>query len=315
MDQVTTDAGYAIDAGATAVLTILPPDPRLILRIGIGTASVPVTLDTGSPGLRVLASALDGGVTLTGTPMNYAYHDNNLVLNGVIGMAPITIAGKTTPPIPIMVITAACKYPSEGDECDSGTPVTGDLLGSEGIFGVSLRIYPNDDGVDSPVAQLPDHPAFLIHVPGADADAGLLVLGPASDLLAGAATVQLPPEDAGAGAPYPSWNDRGIPSLVQDETSNASYPMPASLDTGNPGPYIEWPVQAGSPATGDCISVTVGTLSPKPIGFYTFGEGSNPYTVDVEISDAGFMNLGVTPFLYYDVVFVPWSGMVGLRRH
>jgi len=119
-----------------------------------------ILVDTGSSGLRLLASAL----TLTlprasdsnGNPIgNCAAFANNNFAWGPVATADIQIAGETASSVPIQLIGAS-SFPAVPAACDTGgTATTAALLGAEGILGVGLFRQDCGSTCASAGAQLP----------------------------------------------------------------------------------------------------------------------------------------------------------------
>jgi hypothetical protein len=142
-------------ASAQQSVTIpLDPNPEgngfsnfITVSVGGGPPSE-VLLDTGSTGLRFLASHIGPDVTLTDIPVTYGYSSGNY-LTGVLGFAPVSFPDASAPlstagPIAIQVVTSLT--------CKADTPdCPGWQATQSGVMGVA---YDNDQ-IFNPLAQLP----------------------------------------------------------------------------------------------------------------------------------------------------------------
>ncbi|MBS7538255.1 hypothetical protein [Ancylobacter lacus] len=113
-----------------------------------GGAPGEVLLDTGSTGLRILASAVGPEVRLTDIPVTYSYTSGN-VLRGVLGYARVAFPGSdpavaTEREIAIQVVQSVGCKPSKPD-------CPGWRGGEKGVMGVAYM----PDAAFNPLAQLP----------------------------------------------------------------------------------------------------------------------------------------------------------------
>ena len=163
---------------------------RFAVWVSINGVPVQAMLDTGAPGLRVLASAIaDAGVTAldSGNPLQIDYN-GGLVLSGYAASADVGLQGLATPlvGVPMQVVTSACDLQFDAQAPDGSTPctpATPQIFGMSATLGISLRQYRTTGAVTlrSPLASLAGYPPFIVHLNGASAtpgdDAGTIEIG------------------------------------------------------------------------------------------------------------------------------------------
>jgi hypothetical protein len=327
---------------SSAPETLVLPSPRdvpielelggtfMFVQLQIGdSAPFRARLDTGSSGLRMLAGTVSDAAfaSITDTPVAYGYgdYDSNLAIYGVVAWGDVTFSDGTTgplttaSPIPVMLVqTSGC---GQAGTCRSLPEL---FNGAPAILGIGMEGDSGGYGIGNPIAQLPGHPPFVIHVPPDGASPAVLRIGSSpSDSLA-FETFQLRPYAGSIPLPNgtPVWNDFGIPSCLQDETSATTYCSGSLWDTGNPTSYVQWPPQPVPYTTvlpaGTAVNVTIGP-STAPMGAYQLIVGAEPEPGADEIlvipAGEANINLGVTLFSHYDALFDQEHGIVGLAQH
>lgn len=305
-------------------------DSSFFLPVTIGNAAPVDTLfDTGSSGLRVLANAIPESALdrVTGQNVSYSFHDG-IELRGVVAYARVAIGTMTTPEaIPIMLIQSVGCTASDPDCAAAGKSIDDyESIGPSAIIGVGMRSKTSDAGIGNPIVQFHDHPSFLVHSLDRGTTTTTLTIGVSVETKAQFNRYQL--EALSDGAPLqdgtPAWNDRGIPSCINDRTNAISYCVPVELDSGNSDAYVEWPEHTDSTATtiasGTDLDVAIGP-SDAAITEYEFVVGATPLPgvdlVKIEAAPAApaapYMNLGTSIFFRYDVLFDSYLGVQGLR--
>lgn len=245
-------AGLAAPAAAEGTRVVVPIR-RTVLPDGVVRYSVPVSvgggapidalLDTGSFGLRILASALSPDqYRATDTERRFPYGSGAL-LSGPIATATVRVGdAETAAPIGFQLVrSVGCT--ERMPNCPAGSVsaerygIGGDGLADQGfkaILGTSLLRAPAEVAANSPLPDLVDS-SYLVILPRAGDDApGELILNPAPEEAAGFALFRLEPQaDAGGGA-APGWKDARLPGCATQDRGRPKC-APTLLDTGAPG--------------------------------------------------------------------------------
>jgi predicted aspartyl protease len=201
------------------------------VRIGPpGSATAQLILDTGSSGIRILASALDPSVyQRTGTMLTETF-DNGMVFDGEQATAIVAVGDAATPlAIDIEVVDSVSCAPSTPDcVAAAGASALTDV-GTMGSFGVGLRGY-SGSTLFSAIAQLPTaQQSYAIHL-DSSGTTGSLAIGLGSDELASYQFVALTPDPSGPHPnTVPAWNDLGVP--VCFAVAAAPVTQPCSAET------------------------------------------------------------------------------------
>jgi hypothetical protein len=300
---------------------------RMYVQVQLGTAPpFKALLDTGSSGLRVVTGTVpdEAFASISHTGVSYAYgtYTSSVTISGVVAFAQFTIDRLTTSkPIPVMlVLGSGCL---QGESCRT---LQDEFSEAPAILGIGAEGLSGDYGIGNPIAQLPGHPPFVVHVTAAGPPTATLRIGRLATDATAFQTFQLA-SLGGAGSPLadgtPVWNDFSIPSCIEDETTGSRYCFPSLWDTGDPTSYV---ASSGQPAPytselalGTAVNVTVGPVT-APMGSYQFVVGAYPAPgvdeVQVEPqSSGGYINLGMALFIHYDALFDQENGIVGLARH
>jgi hypothetical protein len=326
---VAIGCGPSSDGGLVAAPEEVPitvTGERFVVPIQVGDAPpFDALLDTGSWGLRVRPGVLpDSAYQATDTQVAYGY-GGDLSIYGIVALARVTFGTRSTAaPIPIMIIQQSACPPDTG--CDPEQVLDAHFSGLAAILGVGMRTDAFDYGIGNPIAQLPGHPPFVVHVPGAESTTGVLRIGALPSDPTAFTTYALSPF---AGGPplhdgTPAWNDVAVPTCVDVEPTNASYCLPSLWDTGDPTAYIAWP---GEPSPyvmqlplGSAVNITLGPNTPAPVS-YGFLVGPDPTPgVDLVVVEPGggqqpYINPGIGLFFHYDALFDQERGVVGLAAN
>lgn len=288
-----------------------------------GGPPIDAMLDTGSFGLRVLATALrPDQYTSTGTERRYPY-GSGAVLRGPIAKASVALGSASTEArIGIQVVTSVgCA--SERPHCPvskipaSQYGIGGDGFAGEGfkaILGVSLRRAPAATGANNPLADIVDS-SWIINLPRpGEAAPGDLILDPAPEETAGFTAFQLQPQagETGDGA---GWMDARLPGCLK---LGGAEPVcaPTLLDSGAPGVVL---------MTEDVSSSSTGTGVPASLSFSegtadvgaAFVTGSDPATTIKREPPRQFgprIMAGSVPFYMLSVLYDAKHGTIALKR-
>jgi outer membrane autotransporter protein len=307
--------GSAAAHAQDSVTIPLAPNPQgngidnfITVSVGGGPASE-VLLDTGSTGLRFLASQIGPDVTVTNIPVTYGYSSGNY-LTGYLGYAPVAFpdagAPLSTPgPIAIQVV--------ESVTCKADTP---DCPGWEatqsGVMGVA---YDNEQ-IFNPLAQLAGNlgSGFII----VDNDLTNPSLSP--EVVVGLTPSNMQgfvfaPLGTTTGGSQPAglnvWNTKGIYTCFAVNSGSQGC-FDSVFDTGaSLGSFVtpDSP-QFGPVAAGSTVTMTV----PDAISLSTVA-GDEPWTNQYVYEPAhggtpGY-NTGALVYRYYAVLFDAWTGQIG----
>jgi hypothetical protein len=298
---------------------------RFAVWVTVNGVRVQAMLDTGAPGLRVLASAIgDAGVTaLDSGPLEISYN-GGLVLNGYAASADIGLQGLPDPiaDVPMQVVTSACERQFAEEAPDGAipcTPTTPTIFGMAATLGISLRQSRTEDAVTlrSPLASMPGYPPFIVHMNGTSAavggDAGSIEIG-----VTGEERATFPYWIHLSGGPAPVWSDLSVQSCIRDETADGGcWTQGTFLDTGNTNPYIESD-EAGAPTPGakwpaaDTAAIELLGPSGCVMAQYTV-PGSTVAVRKLAAGTTTANNVGYGVFYQVDVLFDPASGWIGIR--
>ena len=297
---------------------------RYSVPVSIGGGQpIDAMLDTGSFGLRVLATALrPDQYASTDTERRYPY-GSGAVLRGPIATAIVALgSASTASPIGIQVVTSVgCA--SERPHCPvSKIPahqygIGGDGFAGEGfkaILGVSLRRAPAATGANNPLADVVDS-SWIINLPRpGEAAPGNLILDPAPEEAAGFTAFQLQPQagETGDGA---GWMDARLPGCLKQGDARPVC-APTLLDSGAPGVVI-MTQDVSSPssiATGVPASLSFSEgASDVSAAFVT---GSDPATTIKRSPPRQFgprIMAGSVPFYAFSVLYDAKHGTIGLK--
>ena len=255
---------------------------RMYVDVQLGSAPpFKALLDTGSSGLRILEGTVPDSTfaSITTTAVTYAYgnYESTIAINGVVAFTNVTIDKLTTAnPIPVMLV--------QGSGCTQSSScrtLQDEFSDAPAKLGVGTEANAKSYGIGNPIAQLPGHPSFVIHVSTDYTSPAFMRIGQLpTDALAfktfrlGTLSGGVPLSDG-----TPVWNDFSIPTCIDDQTMGTSYCLPSPWDTGDPTSYVSWPEQPVSYTTelpvGSAVNVTIGP-SNAPMGAYQFVVGASP---------------------------------------
>jgi hypothetical protein len=239
--------------------------PVLIAEVVIGGQTLRVLLDTGSTGLRVLASRVPPAAARYTGPASPLGYGTGIVISGNLARANIQLGPyQSIGPIPIELVTGIICAPQQPN-CPAAGGQKPVMFGGQfdGIMGVSPR---PDADVVNPLWRLPRNlgQAFAIHY-APTGQSSVLVGVPA----AGYTLVHLKPTRPGGLAPPPDrspsaseappgWDPRISGCFTLSTLVGGKACGPTLFDTGTPGLLIQTP--GGSPGavpSGTSIGLTV----------------------------------------------------------
>jgi hypothetical protein len=287
---------------------------RFVVQLSVNGVPVTAVLDTGSPGLRIVAANVaDAGLTQLDAAVTIPFNGGETLV-GYEATGTVALDGLAIQDVPIQVVTSVCN----GSDCDASS-----ILGVEpAILGVSLRPATSAGAPTmlSPLSYATGYPPFFVQMYGDAAvpsdDGGVLQIGVTqADYSSFPYWVPLPsiPPDGGA----PVRNDLAVRSCIRDVTADgACWTQQTYLDTGDPGPYIQ-ALDAGAPVPGMPWSAGIARVTllgqggSCAIGGYSIPASS----VYVRSMDAGTPrnNPGYELFYHFDVLYDPANARLGLR--
>jgi hypothetical protein len=290
------------------------------VRVGsAGAATAQVVLDTGSSGLRILASAIDASTyQRTGTMLTETF-DNGMVFDGEQATAIVAVGDAATPQaIDIEVVDdVSCSATTPDCIGSAGASVLTDV-GTMGIFGVGLRGY-SDSTLFSAVAQLPAaQQSYAIHL-DAGGTTGSLAIGLSTDDFASYQLVPLAPDPSGAQHPntVPAWNDAAVPVCFAVAGSAVTQPCADEtlFDSGTTEIVL---MDGGIPASAADAAgyLTAGTAFDASFGSaFDWATTATQGEIYVAASSSpGFDRiLGMPFFAAYDLAFDIAGGRIGIR--
>jgi len=298
-----------------SVTVPLDPNPQgngfsnfITVSVGGGPASE-VLLDTGSTGLRFLASQIGPDVTVTNIPVTYGYSSGNL-LTGYLGFAPVAFPDASAPlstpgPIAIQVVeTVTCK--------NSVPNCPGWQATQSGVMGVA---YDNDQ-IFNPFAQLAGNlgSGFIVVSNDLANPTGLreVVIGLTPSNMQGFLFSPLAPTPGGLQpAGLNVWNTKSVYTCFSVNGGSQGC-FDTVFDTGagagsfiTPNSPLFGPVTPGSTVTTTVpnvmtLSLVAGSEAWTNQYFYDPAHGGTP----------GF-NSGAEPYRYDAILFDAFTGKIG----
>jgi Protein of unknown function (DUF3443) len=289
------------------------------VRVGpVGAATAQCVLDTGSSGLRILASALDSSVyQRTGTMLTETF-DNGMVFDGEQATAIVAVGDAATPQaIDIAVIDSVSCSTANPDCVGSAGASSLTDVGTMGIFGVGLRGY-SDSTLFSAIAQLPtEQQSYAIHLDGSGS--GSLAVGLSADDFASYQFVALSPDPSGAQHPnhVPAWNDVAVPVCFAVAGSAVTQPCATEtlFDSGTTEVVLEDGGIASSAADAAGY-LDAGTAFDASFGSaFDWATTATQGEIYVAASDSPNFDriLGMPFFAAFDLAFDIQAGRIGVR--
>jgi hypothetical protein len=297
--------------------TRLGPEP--IAEVIIGGQTLRVLLDTGSTGLRVLASRVSpDAVQHTGPAPPYRY-DSGLMISGDLARANIQLGPyQSVGPIPIEVVTGMTCAPRQPN-CPAAGGQKPVMFGGQfdGIMGVSPRLAA---GIINPLWQLPHglgH-AFAIHYDPTGQSSVLVGVPAAGYTLvrfnpARPGGLSVPPNRSpNASEAPPGWDPRISVCFTLSTLPGGNACGPTLFDTGTSGLVIQTP--GGSPGavpSGTPIGLTV----PASGLSYTYTTGPNSTATTAAVTPRPIIRsiVGLPVFATADVRYDLADGTIGFR--
>jgi len=296
------------------------PGMLIPVRVGPpGSATAQVILDTGSSGLRILASALDSSVYhRTGTKLTNTF-DNGMVFDGEQATAIVAVGDAATPQeIDIEVVdSVSCSASTPDCVTAAGASALTDV-GTMGAFGVGLRGY-SSSTLFSPIAQLPTAmQSYSIHL-DSGATSGSLAIGLSASDLSSYQRVPLSPDSSGSQHPngVPAWNDLAAPVCFAVAAVPVAQPCAAetAFDSGTTEVVlIDGDVPAAEQDSAGYLAAGT-TFEASLTGVFDWPTTATTGEIYVAESGPGSFDriLGMPFFSTHDVAFDLQGGAIGIR--
>ena len=272
---------------------------RYAIPIGVGATSVWASLDPGSADLRVLPGVLRAAdVYRTKPPVT-----NRRQPGGMGSQAYLTI-GALVGLVPIQLVSSA---ECAGDKayCPSSQ------VGRRATFGIHMAA----SNVPSPLVALGVR-RWIVELPRpGEAQPGRLVINPTDDEVAAFVRLETTAQFRNSRDPLHD----SVASCVLNNDTGARVCGPASLDFGAPesgvvnGALGEQPWPEGTPTTIEFYDDQSRTCASERIavGLQASASGLR-FSTQIEFGGT-ILNLGLTPYFAYSVLYEPQVGAIGLK--
>ena len=306
--------------------TMLPDgSPRYSVPVTVGDGPpIEAALDTGSFGLRVLASALSPG-QYEATDLHRRYpFSGGARFDGVLARATVGV-GPVRSDVPVLFqridrvdcveekpdCAASKVRPEDYRIAGNGYPGQG----FSAILGLSLRHAPGVEAAPNPLSLTGDRSWILLLPRPGDAEPGHLIIDPDDGDRAGFALVKLDPQPGTTGDGSPAWADAALPGCLIG--AGERYCGRTMLDTGAPGLAVasssaKAPTPWG-PGRGATFEIG-GPDGPVSMAF-TSGDGpASQVTLHPPRGQGPVISAGTLPYLDYAVLYDAKAGTMGFKR-
>ena len=307
--------------------TVLPDgEPRYSVAVTVGDGSpIEAALDTGSFGLRVLASALSPG-QYDATDLHRRYpFGGGARFDGVLARATVGV-GPIRTDVPVLfqrVDRVVCV--DEKPDCPASKVrsdayrIAGDGYAGQGfsaILGLSLRRAPGADGAPNPLSLAGDR-SWILELPRpGSAEPGHLIIDPDDGDRAGFALMKLDPQPGTAGDEPPGWADAALPGCLIGRSRGERYCGRTLLDTGAPGLSVATAEAQGPKPWGAGRGASLeigGTGGPVSIPFTSGDAPATRVTLHPPRGQGPVISAGTLPFLGYAVLYDAKAGTIGFK--
>ena len=299
-------------------------DPRYSVPVSVGNGpAIEAELDTGSFGLRVLASALEpGSYEATDVHRSYAF-GGGAKFDGVLARATVSVGGASTdtPVLFHLVQTVACV--DDKPDCPAAQlkpeeyRIGGDGYAGQGfpaILGLSMLRAASDDSAQNPLTATGPRSWILVLPRPGSAEPGHLIIDPDDSDRAGFTLLKLDPADGGRLA---GWADRALPGcLVED--GGQRFCGRTLLDSGAPGVSVATDtVKSAKPwGKGHRGRIEIGgSAGPVSVPFMSGADYSSRVILHPKRGPEGAAQLavGTLPYFSYAVLYDSQAGTMGFK--
>lgn len=307
--------------------TVLPDgDPRYSVPVTVGDGPpIEAALDTGSFGLRVLASALSPGqYEATDIRRRYPFGGgarfDGVLARATVGVGPI----RTDAPVLFQRIDSV-DCVEEKPDCPASKlrpedyRIAGDGIAGQGfsaILGLSLRRPPGVEGAPNPLSLAGDRSWILLLPRPGSAEPGHLIIDPDAQDRAGFTLMKLDPQPGTSGDGPPGWADAALPGCLVGRGHGERHCGRTLLDTGAPGLSVASGEARGSKPWGAGRGASLeigGTGGPVSIPF-TSGDGAaTRVTLHPPRGQGPVISAGTLPYFSYAVLYDAKAGTIGFK--
>ncbi len=290
-----------------------PTATKVVVPLSIGgSPPIPATVDTGSTGIRILASAVPAGawqVSTTALPDDE--YGGTIVAHGVAALAAVQLDGIPLPEMVTVEDVTSIRCTAEHPQCGA----TGNDFGNgyAAIVGIGMRAT---GGLASPLVALSKTGVYELALPpvGSTEPGALLVDPPPAQLARFTALTQLPSLPAGTAGAL-AWDDTKVPFCVNQFCGQGivdSGGDRATLSVADDSQLADLGVQPGAKTfpSGTLVTQTIGSSVS-----WTFTVSDMPASgVDLFVFSSAITqvnNLGPAPFYVNDALYDYAQGTIG----
>ncbi|MGI3903471.1 MAG: hypothetical protein ACRYGP_19595 [Janthinobacterium lividum] len=298
-------------------------DPRYSVPVSVGNGpAFEAQLDTGSFGLRVLASALEpGNYEATDLHRGYAF-GSGAKFDGVLARGTISVGGAATeaPVLFHLVQRVACV--DDKPDCPAARlkqqeyRIGGDGYAGQGfpaILGLSMLRAATDDSAQNPLTATGPRSWILVLPRPGRSEPGHLIIDPDESDRAGFTLLKLETPDGGRLA---GWADRALPGCLED--GGQRFCGRTLLDSGAPGVSVATDtVKSAKPwGKGHLGRIEIGgDNGPVSVPFRSGADYSTRVILHPQRGPDGAAQLavGTLPYFSYAVLYDSQAGTIGFK--
>ncbi|MEV7027033.1 DUF3443 family protein, partial [Kitasatospora sp. NPDC093558] len=280
-----------------------PAQPRLATTISVGTSRLNVLVDTGSSGLKVLASKVAAtDATTTGTTSTGAF-GNGLTISGNEATATLTLGAATATAQTIVLVNSVSCAPTVPN-CEAANGQTPEEFGGvfDGILGIGMTLRIGTSCCTNPMVGLTGNTSYVIHF---DPAAPTLVLRPAQATTARFTMTSLPPTASASASPssVAAWDATPMQACLTVSSVLGKTCAPVVLDTGSATLNLLLPPSQAPPSSaltgGGGVLNSFGqqvqlTIPPALTWTYTMPPAATPAAAQTQL-----LNALSTPLIAY----------------
>ncbi len=288
------------------------------LNVGVAGKNAELLVDTGSAGLRILASAAGRfGLERTGIPSTVTFGDGTQFI-GVLARAPVSVGGiPSREPVTIQLIDQVTCVDALVSDCSE--TLFGEGRPFAGILGIALDERSPEREVFSPLTRLPANfrSGYILQTGGLTSAQGIFTVGLTEANTAGFIFRQLPQVGTFPDG-TPIWRDEALQvAYTISNTSIQNVLSPTQFDSGSSDIFLNVRLLGAAPFSTPIL--------PPGSEWRAVLEGAFDYRIRVGFPvtagrDRIFVNglqrkqlLGMPLFFQADVAFDLERGRIGFR--
>jgi hypothetical protein len=284
--------------------------PTVTVEVSVGGgAPFTAVVDTGSVGLAVAPGVVPDSAWSVSTTKATITYGQSLVVNGVLAHASVTIGTVSTPsPIPVVKVTSAACASGVTSCADTGSPFRF-ANGASAVLGIGMA---STSALESPLIAASKNQQYALRL-SATGTTGTLEIDPTSYELANTQTVVTLPAISGSSG----WDDTQVPFCLNSFCGNGL------LDTGagaggatmrglQSSDYDSMGVTEGATSVPYMTTVSM-DINMGVSWQFTVARTPKPGVDLIHLtSAAGPNDLGLAPFVQFDVLYDYGQGTVAL---